>query len=83
MDSLQGVVDTSEPYWTVDSLYKDMPRVWTFEAGCTTLGYQSNFFTMVPSLEAAATSESSDKPYVLPLAITAVMSLSGSVDNAP
>jgi len=46
MDALvAGDVDVTEGYWTVDSFYHDEPRTWALNAGCTTLGYQSNFFT--------------------------------------
>lgn len=45
MDALMnGEIDATEGYWTVDSFYKDRPRTWSFDAGCTTLGYESNFF---------------------------------------
>lgn len=45
MDALRnGEVDVTEPYWTIDSFYNDRPRSWTFDHGCTLLGYESNFF---------------------------------------
>lgn len=49
MDALlAGEVDVTEGYWTVDSFYQDNPRTWAFDAGCTTLGYESTFFMRLP-----------------------------------
>eukprot|EP00941_MAST-03F_sp_MAST-3F-sp1_P002196 g2196.t1 len=46
MEALENnTIDVTEPYWTVDSFYKNRARSWTFDAGCTTLGYESSFFT--------------------------------------
>lgn len=42
---LRGDADFSEPYYTVDAFYNNRPRKSDFAMSCTTLGYDSTFFT--------------------------------------
>ena len=57
LDSLSaGTVDTTEPYWTIDSMYNSRGRKTTFKQSCTTLGVDSTFFTTksIPSIASAS-----------------------------
>ena len=73
LDSLSaGTVDTTEPYWTIDSMYNSRGRKTTFKQSCTTLGVDSTFFTTksIPS-----TASASGKTIIAVVAIVAGLAI--------
>lgn len=42
-----GACHLTEPYWLQPSLYNGIPRVHAFKMSCTTMGYESRFFTRI------------------------------------
>jgi hypothetical protein len=48
MDALlNGTVDATEPYWTVDAFHNNRARIHLFQSSCTTIGYDSTFIVPV------------------------------------
>lgn len=42
---INGTIDATEPYWTIDSFHNNRARKHLMEMSCITMGYDSTFFT--------------------------------------
>ena len=59
-DLSNDVTDTTEPYWTIDSMYNSRARKSSFKQSCTTVGMDSTFFTRKSTPATASVGSGSD-----------------------